>query len=121
MAGGWGGGQAEAEVLNDYAALLSRRGRHQQALPVHARALRLKEAALGADGASLATSVSNLALAHAALPGGCREALPLLRRALGLREAALGAGHPLAKATRAWLRRCEAEAVAPGSVPQLGD
>jgi len=106
-------------VLNDYAALLSRRGHHHQALPVHTRALRLKEAVMStgavgnaeegvaaADAASLGTSLSNLALAHAALPGGCSEALPLLQRALRLRESALGVDHPLAAATRAWVQRC---------------
>jgi hypothetical protein len=105
--------------LNDYAALLSRRGRHHQALPVHARALRLKEAVMSsgaagnaedgvteADAASLGTSLSNLALAHAALPGGCSEALPLLQRALRLRETALGMDHPLVATTRAWVQRC---------------
>ena len=58
-----------------------------------ARALAIREAALGPDHPDTATSLNNLAALHRAR-GEYDAAEPLFARALAIREAALGPDHP---------------------------
>ena len=64
-----------------------------QALPLHERALAIRDAQLGPDHPDTATSLNNLALLHKAM-GDHAKALPLYERALAIREAQLGPDHP---------------------------
>jgi tetratricopeptide (TPR) repeat protein len=66
-----------------------RHGRFGEGLPLHQRALRVHEAALGPDHPDVATELNYLGHALTAL-GRPAEALPLQQRALRIREAALG-------------------------------
>jgi tetratricopeptide (TPR) repeat protein len=72
---------------------LRSQGRAAEALPLHQRALRICEAALGPDHSDVAADLNYVGLALSAL-GRVAEALPLQERALRIDEAARGPGHP---------------------------
>jgi tetratricopeptide (TPR) repeat protein len=80
-------------LLNCAGAYLRSQGRYAEALPLHQRALRIREAALGPDHPHVATDLSHVGRALSYL-GRYAEALPLQQRALRIREAALGPDHP---------------------------
>jgi tetratricopeptide (TPR) repeat protein len=79
--------------------VLSALGRAAEALPLHQRALRIREAALGPDHPDVAADLNHVGWALSAL-GRAAEALPLQQRALRIREAALGPDHPLTLQSR---------------------
>jgi tetratricopeptide (TPR) repeat protein len=87
--------QAEttAGLLSTAGTYLRRHGRFGEGLPLHQRALRVHEAALGPDHPDVATELNYLGHALTAL-GRPAEALPLQQRALRIREAALGPDNP---------------------------
>jgi tetratricopeptide (TPR) repeat protein len=87
--------QAEttAGLLSTAGTYLRRHGRFGEGLPLHQRALRVHEAALGPGHPDVATELNYLGHALTAL-GRPAEALPLQRRALRIREAALGPDNP---------------------------
>jgi tetratricopeptide (TPR) repeat protein len=68
-------------------------GQHATALPLLERALGIREAQLGPDHPTTATSLNNLAELHKAM-GNHATALPMLERALRICEARLGPDHP---------------------------
>ncbi len=68
-------------------------GQYDKALPLYERALRIREAQLGADHPYTALSLNNLAVLYKSM-GQYDKALPLCERALRIREAQLGADHP---------------------------
>jgi len=72
---------------------LRSQGRDTEALPLHQRALRMDEAALGPDHPDVATDLNHVGWTLANL-GRYAEALPLHQRALHVHEAALGPDHP---------------------------
>jgi tetratricopeptide (TPR) repeat protein len=90
-------GTAQADttawLLNTAGIYLRRHGRFGEDLPLHQRALRIDESALGPDHPNVATDLSYVGQALAAL-GRSAEALSLQQRALCIREAALGPDHP---------------------------
>jgi tetratricopeptide (TPR) repeat protein len=89
-------GTAEADtivwLLNTAGRYLRRHGRFGEDLPLHQRALRIDEIALGPDHPDVATDLRLVGQALAAL-GRSAEALILHQRALRIREAALGPEH----------------------------
>ena len=98
LAGGGGGGGGgndarRADTINNLADLCHSEGSLSEAEHLYTSALRLREAALGAEHPAVAGSVNNLAVL---LMDQSRvaEALPLLRRAASLAKAQLGAEHP---------------------------
>ncbi len=80
-------------LLSQAGTYLSSQGRTAEALPLHQRALRIREAALGPDHPDVATALNDVGWTLSAL-GRAAEALPLQQRALRIREAALGPDHP---------------------------
>jgi tetratricopeptide (TPR) repeat protein len=82
-----------AWLLTTAGTYLSRHGRFGEALPLHQRALRIDETALGPEHPDVATDLNYLGSTLAQL-GRSAEALPLQQRALRIREAALGPDHP---------------------------
>jgi tetratricopeptide (TPR) repeat protein len=72
---------------------LRSQGRAAEALPLHQRALRIREAALGPGHPDVAADLDWVGRALSEL-GRAAEALPLHQRALRIREAALGPDHP---------------------------
>jgi tetratricopeptide (TPR) repeat protein len=69
-------------------------GAYEKAEPLYARALDIREKALGPMHPDVATSLNNLAILYQAR-GAYARAEPLLVRALDIREKALGPMHPL--------------------------
>ena len=63
------------------------------AIPLHTRALEIREAVLGPRHPDTAASLNNLATLHRNM-GNHKAAIPLLTRALEIREAVLGPRHP---------------------------
>jgi len=82
-----------AWLLTRAGIYLSSQGRYTEALPLHQRALRIREAALGPDHPDVAADLNYVGQALSAL-GRSAEALPLQQRALRIDEAALGPDHP---------------------------
>jgi tetratricopeptide (TPR) repeat protein len=82
-----------AWLLTRAGTYLRSQGRYAEALPLHQRTLRIREAALGSDHPAVATALNYVGRALADL-GRSAEALPLHQRALCIREAALGSDHP---------------------------
>ena len=80
-------------LLNETGSYLHERARYVEAEPLHRRALRIWEKALGPEHPDVATSLDNLAALYYA-QGKYAEAVPLCRRALGIKEKALGPEHP---------------------------
>jgi eukaryotic-like serine/threonine-protein kinase len=79
--------------LNNLALAHDRAGGYEDAKGLHARALAIREKALGPEHPDVAVSLNNLALVHAAA-GGYEDAKKLHERALAIRETALGPEHP---------------------------
>ncbi|WP_052709964.1 tetratricopeptide repeat protein [Azospirillum thiophilum] len=82
-----------ATAFNNLAGLYRDQGRLDEAAPLLARALSIRETALGPDHPDTARSLSNLAGLYRD-QGRLDEAAPLLARALSIRETALGPDHP---------------------------
>ena len=82
-----------ADVLNDFANLLSRKSDYAQAKRLHLRTLMIREKSLGAEHASVAASLNNLAI-HYAEEGDYTQAELFDQRALSIREKRLGPEHP---------------------------
>ncbi|MGF1620473.1 MAG: tetratricopeptide repeat protein [Rhodomicrobiaceae bacterium] len=87
-----------ALIYDRIATYLQSRGSYAAAEPHFARALAIREAALGPDHPSTANSLNNFALLHRDR-GAYDAAAPLYKRALAIREAALGPDHPDTAAT----------------------
>lgn len=83
----------EAKALNARAEELNEAGKAGEAIPLAARALAMREAALPAGHPTIAQSLNNLARLYDS-QGRLSEAEPLFKRALAMRETALPAGHP---------------------------
>jgi tetratricopeptide (TPR) repeat protein len=81
-----------AWLLSRAGTYLRSQGRYGEALPLHQRALRIDEAALGPDHPDVATNLNYVGLALFSL-GRVSEALPFQQRALRIDEAALGPDH----------------------------
>lgn len=86
-------GLRRALSLTHLANIHHARGDYSEALDLHARALAIREQALGPEHPDVAISLNNLAVTHAAR-GEHEEALALYERALAIDEAALGPEHP---------------------------
>ena len=82
--------------------VLSDLGRAGEALPLHQRALRIREAAPGPGHPDVATDLNLVGRALLAL-GRAGEALPLQQRAQRIREAALGPDHPSTRQSRKYI------------------
>ena len=82
-----------AWLLTQAAGYLWSQGRYAEALPLHLRALGIREANLGPGHPEVATELNHIGRALSG-PGRYAEALPLHERALRIREAALGPDHP---------------------------
>jgi tetratricopeptide (TPR) repeat protein len=82
-----------ARSVNDLATFYQLQGKYAEAEPLHKRALKIWEKALGKDYPGVATDLNNLALVYQA-QGRYSEAEPLYRRALAIDEKALGKDHP---------------------------
>jgi tetratricopeptide (TPR) repeat protein len=82
------GGEATAWLLTEAGDYLRRQGRYAEALPLHERALRTDEAALGPDHPSVASHLNDVGRVLSDL-GRAAEALPLHERALRIDDAAL--------------------------------
>ena len=98
------GGGATAWLLTQGGTYLRSQGRYAEALPLHQRALRIDEAALGPGHPHVATDLNYVGLVLSAL-GRYAEALPLHQRALRIDEAALGPDHPDVAAALNWVGR----------------
>jgi tetratricopeptide (TPR) repeat protein len=85
--------ETTAWLLSTAGVYLRRFGRFGEALPLHARALRIYEATLGPGHPDVAHDLNHMGRALSSL-GRASEGLPLHQRALHIREAALGSGHP---------------------------
>ena len=85
--------RARADVLNNMADLRHGAGRLEEAHALHARALALRERALGARHGDLASSLNNVAVLLLDLRRH-DEAVKLLRRAVKISKTAVGAKHP---------------------------
>jgi tetratricopeptide (TPR) repeat protein len=85
--------RARADVLNNMADLRHGAGRLEEAHALHARALALRERALGARHGDLASSLNNVAVLLLDLRRH-DEAVKLLRRAAKISKTAAGAKHP---------------------------
>ncbi len=72
---------------------LRSQGRYAEALPLHQRALRIREAVLGPDNPDVATALNYVGRALSDL-GRAAEALPLYQRALRIREDVLSLDNP---------------------------
>ena len=83
-----------ANVLNLAGEYLYGRAAYAEAQPLYARALAIREKALGPDHPDVAESLNNLAELYCS-QGAYAEAQPLHARALAIREKALGPNHPL--------------------------
>ena len=84
---------AHADILNNMADLRHGSGRLTEAHALHARALRLRERALGESHGEIAGSLNNMATVLMDLRRH-EEALPLLRRAVKVTKQAAGKSHP---------------------------
>ena len=82
-----------ATSLDNLAGLLVKQGDYAAALPLHKRALAIREKVLGPEHPETATSLDHLALLPQA-QGDYAAALPLHKRALAIREKVLGPKHP---------------------------
>jgi tetratricopeptide (TPR) repeat protein/transcriptional regulator with XRE-family HTH domain len=91
-------------LLSEAGTYLRSQGRTAEALPLHQRALRIREAALDPDHLDVATDLMAVGWTLSAL-GRAAEALPLEQRALRIREAALGPDHPEVSEVLAYLGR----------------
>src|SRR5262249_22682739 len=69
-----------AAVLQNLAGVYTEQGKYAQALPLHQRALAIRETMLGASHPSVAAAASSLARVHAA-SGNTAEALAFSRKA----------------------------------------
>ncbi len=89
---GLAGSLRHAQLLNNIAVVQDDLGRFDDALANYRRSLDLREAALGPDNLTVASSLSNIAttLMH---QGAYDEALALFQRSLGIRERFLGHEH----------------------------
>ncbi|KOO21313.1 hypothetical protein Ctob_000154 [Chrysochromulina tobinii] len=85
--------RARADVLNNMADLRHGAGRLEEAHALHARALALRQRALGARHGDLASSLNNVAVLLLDLRRH-DEAVKLLRRAAKISKTAAGAKHP---------------------------
>ena len=83
----------KAKALNQQVIKLYRQGRYQEAIIVAKKALAIYEKALGAEHASTANSLNDLALLYDSM-GDYSKAEPLYQRALAIYEKALGPDHP---------------------------
>ena len=88
-----------AWLLTGAGTYLRSQGRYADALPIHQRALHIREAILGPDHPDVATDLNFVGWALSDL-GRAAEALPLHQRALRIHEAALGPDHPLTLQSR---------------------
>jgi tetratricopeptide (TPR) repeat protein len=86
-------GDATAWLLTNAGIYLRSQGRYTEALPLHQRALRISQAALGPDHPDVGTDLREVGMTLWEL-GRYAEALPLHRRALRISQAALGPDHP---------------------------
>jgi hypothetical protein len=93
-----------AADLNRVGQALAALGPAEEALPLHQRALRIDEAALGPDHPDVAADLNHLGLALAAL-GRAAEALPLHQRPLLIHEAALGPDHPYTRQSSKYVEK----------------
>jgi CHAT domain-containing protein/Tfp pilus assembly protein PilF len=84
---------ALANQLNQQVIDLYGLGRYSEAMPLAEQVLAIREAQLGPDHPSTATSLNNLAGLYDSM-GRYGEAEPLYRRALAIYEAQLGPDHP---------------------------
>ncbi len=82
-----------AWLLEHAGTYLRTQGRYREALPLHQRALRIREAVYGPDHPDVATALSYVGWALSVL-GRPAEALPLQERALRIHEAVHGPDHP---------------------------
>jgi tetratricopeptide (TPR) repeat protein len=85
--------EALAMHLDGMGALAQAQGEYEQARRSHARALAIREKALGPEHPDVATSINNLGIV-AQLQGEHASARELFARALAIREQALGPEHP---------------------------
>ena len=85
--------ETTGRVLNQIAIYLKSRVAYGEALPLHERALAIKEKALGPDHPNVAITLNNMANLHYA-QGRYDEALPLYERDLTISEKALGPNDP---------------------------
>ena len=84
---------AEAKELNGRVMQLYGAGRYDEALPLAARALAIREKAFGGEHAAVAQSLNHLAMLHEA-KGDYARAEPLYQRALAMSEKLHGPEHP---------------------------
>jgi len=82
-----------AKVLNNLANLYSTQGKYGRALPLHNRALEIKEKVLKPEHPDVASSLNDLAVLYHD-QDKYEDALSLYERALAIREKVLGPEHP---------------------------
>jgi CHAT domain-containing protein/Tfp pilus assembly protein PilF len=85
--------QSRWEELNDQSSQLYEQGKYAEATPIAAEAVKVAEAAFGADDTRLATALNRLARLYY-IQGKYADAEPLYKRALSIREKALGPDQP---------------------------
>jgi tetratricopeptide (TPR) repeat protein len=85
--------ETTAWLLAHTGTFLRRQGRPEQALPLHERALRIREAVYGPDHPDVATDLNSVGWVLSAL-GRHEQALPLQERAEAIRALWKGGGPP---------------------------
>nr|WP_163017311.1 tetratricopeptide repeat protein [Streptomyces chartreusis] len=95
-----------ASALHNIAALAHKRGFHAEAIEGYNRSLRIKEDVLGNDHPDLASTLTCLAAAHAALPHGTEQAEKYYTAAVNILSSRVASDHPTLRAAVRGRMRC---------------